>query len=268
MSRAQKKEAVKLVSPVAGERKACRITDISRTAYRHKSTVKDQELRDLIYKIAMKHRKYGYRQIHRHLSRTYRVNVKKIYRIYREMGLKYRIKNKKKRRPMNQAPIQLPNGSNIRWSMDFMSDSLYDGRRFRLLNIIDDYSREAVQMKVGFSITGSHLVRIFEEMKTYRKLPKQIVVDNGSEFTSKIFLEWASKNNVEIHFIEKGKPTQNAFIESFNGKVRTECLNEHWFRNIQEVENIIENWRVYFNSERPHSSLKGLSPLEYLQKTA
>jgi len=184
------------------------------------------------------------------------------------MGLKYRIKNRKKRIHLNQIPIRLPNNSNIRWSMDFMSDSLYDGRKFRILNIIDDFSREAVQMKVGFSITGFHLVRIFEEIKSYRKLPDQIVVDNGPEFTSKIFLRWASENNVDIHFIEKGKPTQNAFVESFNGKVRTECLNEHWFRNIYEAENIIENWRTYFNTERPHSSLNGLSPLEYLEKTA
>jgi len=268
VSRSQKKEAAKLVTPVIGERRACKITGISRTAYRHKKMIKDQELRNLIYEIAMKHRKYGYRQIHRYVSKTNIVNIKKIYRIYLEMGLKYRIKNRKKRIQLNQIPIRLPNNSNIRWSMDFMSDSLYDGRRFRILNIIDDFSREAVKMKVGFSITGFQLVRIFEKLKSLRKLPDQIVVDNGPEFTSKIFLRWASENNVDIHFIEKGKPTQNAFVESFNGKVRTECLNEHWFKNIHEAENIIENWRTYFNTERPHSSLNGLSPLEYLEKTA
>ena len=119
-----------------------------------------------------------------------------------------------------------------------------------------------------FSITGMKLVRIFEELKRERKLPKQLVCDNGTEFTSKAFRKWADENNVEIHYIEKGKPTQNAFIESFNGKFRDECLNEEWFTSIAQARSIIEAWRIDYNNERPHNGLNGLSPYEFIARTA
>jgi len=152
--------------------------------------------------------------------------------------------------------------------MDFVNDVLYDGRKFRTFNLIDDCSREAITQYVDFSINGIRLVRVFEELKQRRILPKQIVSDNGTEFTSKVFRKWAADNNVEIHYIDKGKPTQNAFVESFNGKFRDECLNEEWFGSLLSARSIIEAWRVDYNTERPHKGLNGMSPYEFIAKIA
>lgn len=157
---------------------------------------------------------------------------------------------------------------NERWSMDFVNDTLYDGRAFRVFNLIDDCSREAIVQHVDISISGVRLVRIFEELKNTRTLPKQLVCDNGTEFTSHAFRKWAQDNNIEIHFIDKGKPTQNAFVESFNGKFRDECLNEEWFASIAHARSIIETWRIDYNAERPHSGLNGLSPYEFIANIA
>lgn len=196
------------------------------------------------------------------------VNHKKIYRLYGEMGLKYRRKQQKKRFYGERVPLRIPVGLNERWSMDFVSDTLYNGRRFRTFNLIDDCSRESIIQHADFSISGVRLTRLFEELKNKRKLPGQIVCDNGSEFTSKAFRRWAEYNGVEIHYIDKGKPTQNAFVESFNGKFRDECLNEEWFTSIKDARSIIEAWRIDYNSVRPHSGLKGLTPYEFIGKTA
>lgn len=149
-----------------------------------------------------------------------------------------------------------------------MTDSLYDGREFRVFNLIDDCSREAIEQYVGFSISGKRLVRILDDIKNHRALPRQIVCDNGTEFTSKAFMKWAADNNVEIHFIDKGKPMQNAFVESFNGKFRDECLNEEWFLTINNARKNIEEWNNEYNSERVHTSLNGLSPYEFIARIA
>lgn len=184
------------------------------------------------------------------------------------MGLKYRRKSRKKRYCGEQIPLHLPVHSNERWSMDFVSDTLYDGRTFRVFNMIDDCSRESIVQYVDFSISGLRLTRIFDDLKKTRKLPKQIVCDNGTEFTSKAFRQWAHENNVEIHYIDKGKPTQNAFVESFNGKFRDECLNEEWFTSLSHARSIIKAWRNDYNSERPHGGLNGLSPYEFIARIA
>ena len=152
--------------------------------------------------------------------------------------------------------------------MDFVSDALSDGRKFRVFNVIDDCSREAIVQHVDFSISGLRLVSVFEEIKSKRTLPRQIVCDNGTEFTSHAFRKWAAENNVEICYIDKGKPTQNAFVESFNGKFRDECLNEERFLSISWARSIIETWRIEYNSDRPHSGLNGLTPYEFIAKTA
>jgi len=184
------------------------------------------------------------------------------------MDLKYRIKTQKKRYCGEPVPLLLPETINERWSMDFVTDRLYDSRKFRVFNLIDDCSRESIVQHADFSISGVRLVRIFDDLKNSRPLPKQIVCDNGPEFTSKAFRIWADKNSIELHFIEKGKPTQNAFVESFNGKFRDECLNEELFLNIGRARSIIESWRIEYNSERPHSGLNGLTPYEFIAKTA
>lgn len=206
--------------------------------------------------------------IHSVIRKERKVNHKKIYRLYTKLGLKYRIKKKKKRNTGEKSPLLVPGNINERWSMDFVSDSLYDRRRFRIFNLIDDCSRESIIQHADFSITGKRLIRIFDELKTLRQLPKQIVCDNGTEFTSKAFMKWAADNNIDIHFIDKGKPMQNAFVESFNGKFRNECLNEEWFLSIQEAREKIKNWQNEYNTERPHSSLNGLSPYEFIGKLA
>ncbi|MDI7223740.1 integrase core domain-containing protein [Leptospira santarosai] len=141
--------------------------------------------------------------------------------------------------------------------MDFMSDSLYSGRRFRILNIIDDYGRLVIATQPEFSIPSERVVRILNEAVKIYGLPKQIVVGNGPEFTSKSFLKWTQEKGIDIHFTTPGKPTENAFIESFNGKMRNRCLNENWFKNIEEARRLVEDWRNFYNSERPHSSLGG-----------
>jgi putative transposase len=206
--------------------------------------------------------------IHSVIRKERKLNHKKIYRLYTKLGLKYRIKKKKKRNTGEKSPLVVPGNINERWSMDFVSDSLYDRRRFRVFNLIDDCSRESIIQHADFSITGKRLIRIFDELKTLRPLPKQIVCDNGTEFTSKAFMKWAADNNIDLHFIDKGKPMQNAFVESFKGKFRNECLNEEWFLSIQEAREKIKNWQNEYNTERPHSSLNGLSPYEFIGKLA
>jgi putative transposase len=229
---------------------------------------KDVELKSEIRSISLRRRRFGYRRICDIIRKKQIVNHKKVYRLYSEMGLKYRRKCRKKRYCGEITPIISPSNINERWSMDFVNDVLYDGRKFRVFNLIDDYSREAIVQYADFSISGIRLVRLFEELKRQRAMPKQIVCDNGTEFTSKAFRKWAQDNKVEIHYIDKGKPTQNAFVESFNGKFRDECLNEEWFSSISATRSIIEAWRIDYNSERPHSGLNGLSPYEFIAQTA
>ena len=250
------------------QRRACELIKLPRSVCRYDKRADDESMKERIRKIAYEKRRYGYRRIYQVLRKTEIVNKKKVYRIYTDLGLKYRRKQSKRRYFENSKPIVLPELANKRWSMDFMCDALYDGRRIRILNIIDDFSREAIEVRVDFSISGKKLVRVFSEIEKERKLPEQIVVDNGSEFTSKVFREWARSKDVDIHYIDKGKPTQNAFVESFNGRMRDECLNEQWFSNIDEAKEIIYSWQTEYNETRPHGSLGGLSPLEFIRNSA
>jgi putative transposase len=250
------------------ERRACELLGLSRSVRRYTLKVEDSEVVKRIKQIAKKHRRYGYRRIHDTLIKERVINHKKVYRLYTILDLKYRRKRKKRSRMLVQSPIIPASERNQRWSMDFMSDSLYGSRRFRILNIIDDFGREAILGHADLSISGVRLVRLMDRIKETRPLPRQIVVDNGPEFTSKAFLEWADKNHVDIHFIDKGKPTQNALIESYNGKFRDECLNEHWFQDIKEARIAIQEWLDHYNTDRPHSSLGGLSPYEFIEQSA
>ncbi len=271
VGRAQNREAVAVICEglSISERKACKFMGLARSVYRHKRDVNDAELREKIRLLALKHRRWGYRQIARKIRKELRVNVKRIYRLYTEMGLKYRIRARKKRVMTPQTPLLSPARPGMRWSMDFMSDSLsQSGRKFRIFNLIDDCSREAIVQYAAFSITGARVTKLLDEVKVQRGLPDQIVIDNGTEFTSHAVRNWAAENGVKLHYIEKGKPTQNAFIESFNGKFRDECLNEHWFLSIAEARIEIEKWRQIYNHERPHSSLDGMTPAEFIRSVA
>lgn len=194
-------------------------------------------------------------------------NRKRTYRIYTELGLQVRTKKRKKLvRP--RIPMALPTKPNERWSLDFVSDQLADGRRSRILNIVDDYSRICVGQIVDLSISGLRMVRYLEQLAGTRGLPQGIVLDNGPEMTCKAMFFWSQKTGVKLQFIQPGKPTQNAFVESFNGKFRDGCLNQHWFKDLIDAKQIIHQWRVHYNEERPHSSLGYKTPRLFEREAA
>jgi len=187
--------------------------------------------------------------------------------VYTDLGMQVRTKRRKKLvRP--RVPMAVPSKPNERWSMDFVSDQLANGRRIRVLNIVDDYSRVGVGQLVDVSIAGARLTRFLGQLRELRGLPRTLVMDNGPEFTSKALFFWSRKTGVKLHFIQPGKPTQNAFVESFNGKFRDGCLNQHWFRDLEDARRIIEDWRQHYNAERPHSSLGYLPPAVFESKVA
>lgn len=223
------------------------------------------KLRAEITQKAEEHKRYGYRRIYVLLRRDgWYVNHKRVYRIYREEELQVKKRKRKKTARSRQMPLVEPDHINKRWSMDFMEDSVEPGRKLRILNIIDDCSRELLWSEVATSISGHRVVRILKHLKEYRGLPEQIVTDNGPEFSSNAVDKWIyQQEGTEIRFIEPGKPNQNAYIESFNDKMRDECLNEHWFFSVAEARQIIESWRETYNTYRPHSSLDNMTPSEY-----
>jgi len=221
-----------------------------------------QRLREL----AAQRRRFGYRRLGWLLAREGQaMNLKKLYRIYREEKLMVRRRGGRKRALGTRAPMLLPLAINQRWSLDFVSDTLGDGRRFRILCIVDDFSRECLAAVVDTSLGGVRVVRELERLTLERDRPKVIVSDNGTELTSVAVLRWAL-DRVEWHYIQPGKPVQNAFIESFNGRLRDECLNEQVFVNLAEAREIIEAWRHDYNHVRPHSSLGALTPIEYADR--
>jgi len=194
-------------------------------------------------------------------------NRKRTYRVYRELNMQVRTKKRKKLiRP--RIPMAIPSRPNERWSLDFVSDQLADGRRFRVLNIVDDYSRVCVGQVVDLSISGLRLTRYLEQLRETRGLPQALVLDNGPELTSKAMFFWAQQAGVKLLFIQPGKPTQNAFVESFNGRFRDGCLNQHWFRDLEDAQQIIGAWRNHYNHERPHSSLGYKIPMVFEKEAA
>lgn len=195
------------------------------------------------------------------------LNRKRTYRIYSEEGLQVRTKKRKKIiRP--RMPMVVPIGKDIRWSMDFVSDQLANGRRFRVLNVLDDHTREVIGQLTDFSINGGQFARFLTQMIESRSAPDQVTCDNGTEFTSKAMFYWQKESGVQLGFIQPGKPTQNAFVESLNGKFRNECLNQHWFRSLDEARDKIDQWREHYNNVRPHSSLKYLTPIAFANRAA
>ena len=221
-------------------------------------------LREKIKTLANDHRRYGTPKLLVLLKREgFTDNHKRIERIYREEGLQV-IKRKRKRSRVRT--IEVPGRENERWSMDFVHDSMAAGRKLRCLTIVDDFTRESVHIEVGVSMSGERVARVLYYLAWSRGLPEEIVVDNGPEFTSLAMDEWAHRNNVSLGFIQPGKPTQNAIIESFNGKFRDECLNENWFVNLSDAEEKIEKWRCEYNTFRPHGSLGNLTPEEFAKQ--
>jgi putative transposase len=251
-------------------RRACGLAGVSRSVVEYQPRRQDDSsLRERILSWARERTRYGYRRIHVLLRREgWAVNRKRVYRIYREEELSVR---RRKRKQVAAAPRQalvVPSQANERWSIDFMSDTLADGRAFRTFNVVDDFTREAIAIEVGRSIPGARVVRVLERLATGRGLPRAIVLDNGPEFTSRVLDQWAYGAGVELRFIQPGKPVQNAFVESFNGKFRDECLNQSWFLSLSDAIQSIAAWRLDYNRHRPHSALGNLTPEEFAKKAA
>jgi len=209
--------------------------------------------------------KYGYRRLHTLLVREgWNVNRKRVYRLYSEENLSLRTKIPKRRVSCQKRKEQLAaTHINECWAMDFMTDELFDRRRLRLLTIVDHFSRESIAIEVEKRFGGADVASVLAEIGRDRQLPKVIKVDNGPEFTSKALDKWAYENQVKLDFSRPGKPTDNALIESFNGSVRAECLNENWFLSLADAKEKVESWRIDYNEQRPHSSLGNLAPKEF-----
>ncbi len=245
--------------------RGCGLVGLSRsTAYYVSKRGDDERVRERLRELAKRYRRYGYLRLHYLLRQEGLVfNRKRTYRLYREEGLQVLKRKGRKRFKGERVALKPTDGVNQRWSLDFMSDSLYTGRRFRALNIGDDYSRENRGILVDFSISGERMSRYLDELAEVEGYPEELVMDNGPECTSKAMFLWSQRTGVKLEFIQPGKPMQNGFIESFNGKFRDECLNEHWFTSLEEAREIIEQWRTHYNEERPHSALGYQTPSDF-----
>ena len=250
------------------QRRACDVLQVDRSSVRYQSKRSDDDdLRAAIRKVATERRRFGYRRIHIMLERDgVLVNHKKLRRIYGEENLQVKRRGGRKRALGTRRPMVLPKAPNQRWSLDFVSDALSDGRRFRMLTVVDDFSRENIALIADTSLSGSRVVRELKQVIADRGKPKTIVSDNGTEFTSKAILKWVQETAVDWHYIAPGKPQQNAFIESFNGKLRDECLNETLFSSLQHAREVLADWRKDYNQLRPHSAIGNISPAEYIRK--
>jgi putative transposase len=253
------------------ERRACNVLELGRTTNRYRSRRGGQaELRLRIREIAAVRVRYGYKRIHVLLRREgWQVNHKRVHRIYREEGLNLRAKRPRKR-VSAAARLVRTDASQLNdcWSMDFVSDTLFDGRRFRALALVDIFSRECLGVRADKGITGEHVVDLLEQLKMFRGVPRTIRVDNGPEFISKAVDKWAYENKVTLDFSRPGKPTDNAFVESFNGSFRDECLNVNWFLSLDDARTKIEAWRKEYNDFRPHSSLGNMTPADFARSGA
>ena len=246
--------------------RACKVIRLFRSAWYYRSRRRDDRaVRERIKEIAAIRVRYGYNRIHTLLRREgWKDNRKRIHRIYREEGLNLRSKRPRRNKAAAHR-LERPGLDRLYQccSMDFVADQLFDGRKFRVLTLVDNFSRQCVVARVGQSIKGIDVVRIMEDIKREQRIiPERIQVDNGSEFISKDFDKWAYENKVTLDFSRPGKPTDNPFIESFNGSFRDECLNVNWFLSLEDAEDKINAWREEYNHFRPHSSLKNLTPNE------
>ncbi|MNK99004.1 IS2 transposase TnpB [compost metagenome] len=248
------------------ERRACGLIGIHRATYQYRSRRKDDSaLRDRMLSIARERPRFGYRRVYVMLRREgFRVNHKRVYRLYRAEGLAVRKRKRKRINATQRQPHALPTRPNQRWSMDFVSDGLGNGRRFRTLNIVDDFSRECLAIEADFSLPGERVARVLDALIEVRGKPEAIVIDNGPEFAGKALDTWSYERGVALLFIRPGKPIENAFIESFNGRFRDECLNQNWFLSMKHARALISAWKEDYNTVRPHSALGNIPPAEFL----
>jgi putative transposase len=251
------------------ERRACSLVGLSRDSYRNPPQP-DQLTHDLgerIVDIAHVRRRFGYRRIHDLLRSEFPgVNHKRVYRLYKNANLAVRRRKKVKRPPNERVPLQIARKVNDVWSMDFVSDSLSNGRRIKCLTVADDFSHECIDIAVDFAISGQYVTRLLDQAAIFRGYPVAVRTDNGPEFTSRAFLAWTTLHGIRHILIQPGRPMQNGYIESFNGKFRDECLNEQWFQSLSQARDCIAEWRKDYNEVRPHSSLGRIPPAQFAQQ--
>ena len=247
------------------QRRACRVIGGDRASVRYQARrADDGELRERLKALAQERRRFGYRRLHVLLRREgHAVNKKRVQRLYREERLMVRRRGGRKRALGTRRPIETPTAANQRWSLDFVSDQFTDGRRFRILEVYDDCTRECLALVADTSISGRRVARELDAIIGWRGKPVTIVSDNGTELTSNAILEWADQRKVDWHYIAPGKPQQNGFSESFNGKLRDELLNETLFGSLADARAKLAAWRRDYNEVRPHSSLRYLTPADY-----
>jgi putative transposase len=265
-----KREAVAYILETHGvsERRACRALGITRALVRYRvRRPVDAALRERLRALAGARRRFGYRRLAILLKREgFVCNIKKIRRIYREEGLRVKRRHGRKKATGTRQPLPQPDRINQVWSLDFLSDALADGRRFRVLGIMDQCSREALTLAADTSMPGQRVVRELDALVRRRGKPKVIVSDNGTELTSRAMLIWAAEQGIDWHYITPGRPQQNGYTESLNGKLRDECLNEHWFTTLHEARQILADWQCDYNTVRPHSALNYLTPAEFIAR--
>ena len=245
--------------------RACGLMQLQRSSYYYAAQVRNDELlRAALKEAAGRHRRWGYRFLMTVLKREgFTDNHKRVYRIYREEGLQVTQRKRKRTAKWRGERPQPPEWINSRWSMDFVHDSTARGQKLRMLTILDDCTRRCLRIEVDTSLSGERVARTLDQLIELHGRPEALLMDNGPEFTGKRLDEWAYTNGIPLQFIEPGKPMQNGYVESFNGTLRNECLNENWFANLSEARQIIENWRKSYNGIRPHSALKYMTPKEY-----
>jgi putative transposase len=253
---------------LVGQRRICELMGVAESSQRYVRRRNDEELRTKLQEAAREKPRWGYRRLQLKLEEQgMHVNHKRVYRVYREAGLLIR---RKRRKRLLRAGLVRPagTGANQEWALDFVHDAAESGRKFRVLSVIDVYTRECLALEVDTSFASRRVTRELEKIVAERGAPEAIRCDNGPEFTSRHFLAWGMERKIEVVHIEPGRPVQNAFVESFHGKLRDECLNASWFANLFEARRKIEAWKEEYNEERPHSSLGYLTPREFARRIA
>jgi putative transposase len=253
------------------ERHACRLVEMARSTHRYRSrkAERDIELRMRLKELAARRMRFGYRRLTVMLMRSGMLaNHKRVYRLYREEGLAMRIRQRRRIRWSGVAASPAATRPNQRWSIDFVSDCVSGGKAIRMLTIVDDYTRECPGIEVDTSLGGWRVRRVLDRIAGQRGLPEAIILDNGPEFRGRALAAWSEERRVRLEFIQPGKPVQNAYVESFNGRLRDECLNANWFTSLNDARGKIESWRQDYNQQRPHSSLGYLAPLEFARTKA
>jgi len=248
--------------------RAAQLVAVARSSLYYRSRRQEGEIRQQLRALAQERPRFGYRRLHVLLKRAgVRINHKRVRRLYREEGLMLRRWRRRKRASLLRVPMVAATRPNQRWSMDFVSEVLATGRRIRVLTVVDDYTRECAALEVDTSLPGLRVAQVLDRLAATRGLPAVIRTDNGPEFAGQALDAWAYRRGVKLDFIRPGKPVENSYVESFNGKLRDECLNGHWFLTLAEARQTIEAWRTYYNGVRPHSSLGHLTPEEFASRS-